>query len=214
MPADVRQRADVGLAVVLVADVDRRAQLDRPGRQVVHVLERRLARRRSPRRRWPWPRGPRWQLSQTLSLPGSCGDARGEGHRRDRDDRREVGPRACRGRCRTRGRWRSPATTWPTPYWTRSGSPARRRGKTSRSRRPARLASQCRAASLAPLKWPMSVRVALLMSTLADQRGVDVGDRVVEQLDDVLGVVGEGARVLAGQLVVVGGAQQARRSSW
>ena len=40
---------------------------------------------------------------------------------------------------------------------------------------------------------------------------VQVIDRVVEQLDDVLGVVGEGAGILDGNLVVVGGLQAGGR---
>ena len=164
---DVRQRADVGLAVVFVADVGGRAELDGAGGQVVHVLERRLARR---------DRGVDGGLGLAAAVAGLAhvveagllaDDARREGHRRDRRRSPRSRCRACRGRCRSRGRWRSPAPPGRCRTERRSGSPPRRRGTTSSSRRPVRPESQWRAASLAPLKWPTSVRAALLMSTLA-----------------------------------------------
>src|SRR5690606_6762613 len=43
------------------------------------------------------------------------------------------------------------------------------------------------------------------------QRLVEVGDRVVKQLDDVLAAVGIGAGILERDLVVVGGSHEARR---
>ena len=184
--------------------------LTAPAGQVVHVLERRLAGRD---RRVDGGLG----LAAAVAGLADVVVARLLARRRP-TGRSPTGPprsprsrsRACRGRCRTRGRWRSPGPPCRRRTGRRSGSPSAPPWHDEQVASTCSPWSQWRAASLAPLKWPTSVRVALLMSTLATSARVDVGDRVVEQLDDVLGVVGERARILARHLVVVGRAQQAR----
>ena len=206
---DVRHRADVGLAVVFVADVDRRAELDRAGGEVVHVLERRLARR---------DRRVDAGLGLAAAVAGLAdvveprllpGDARGKRHRGHRDDRREVGAGlvVAGAAFEAVGGLRDHLAEVVLDVEAEAvlAPVARRAGRVDLFALVPVAGRLARAVEVADVGAGRLAHV-----DLGDQHAVDVGDRVVEQLDDVLRVVGERARILAGHLVVVGGAQQAR----